>query len=310
MNLGERIEFLMKKNNIKNNKELSLLSNVPYSTIRDIVNNSSSMRTDTATALANFFEVSVDYLLGLTSIHNPKKYLEDELSSLNLTEQEYDTVLDSIIVNKQIVLPNKFKDKKNIMVLSKIFNVYINYLENNPPDFEINDDEEETINKIKNHTEPIDNKFINLLKTLDKTRILCNYCKEEIVKVPVVGKISAGLPILASENLEGYEFAPSSKISSDYEYFYLVVKGDSMNRRFQDGDRVLIQKQSTLENGNIGVVLINGDDATVKRFKSENGLIILEPMSTNPEHSVQIYDPSKIRIEIIGKVVSYTGNVD
>lgn len=129
-------------------------------------------------------------------------------------------------------------------------------------------------------------------------------------KVPVVGKISAGLPILAVENIEGYEFAPSSYIKEGYDYFYLRVQGDSMNLKFNDGDIVLVQKQDTLENDEIGVILVNGDDATVKKYKDENGLIILEPMSTNPEHTVQIYNPKNINIKIIGKVVSYQGKIN
>lgn len=129
-------------------------------------------------------------------------------------------------------------------------------------------------------------------------------------KVPVVGKISAGLPILAVENIEGYEFAPSSYIKEGYDYFYLRVQGDSMNLKFNDGDIVLVQKQDTLENDEIGVILVNGDDATVKKYKAENGLIILEPMSTNPEHTVQIYNPKNINIKIIGKVVSYQGKIN
>ena len=129
-------------------------------------------------------------------------------------------------------------------------------------------------------------------------------------KVPVVGKISAGLPILAVENIECYEFAPSSYIKEGFEYFYLRVQGDSMNLKFNNGDIVLVQKQDTLENNEIGVILVNGDDATVKKYKSENGLVILEPMSTNPENTVQIYNPKNISINIIGKVVSYQGKVN
>lgn len=128
-------------------------------------------------------------------------------------------------------------------------------------------------------------------------------------KVPVVGRISAGLPILATENIEGYEFAPSSQIKKGYTYFYLRVQGDSMNLKFNDGDIVLVQKQDTLENDEIGVILVNGDDATVKKYKSENGLIILEPMSTNLENTVQIYDPQKMSVRIIGKVISYQGKI-
>ena len=128
-------------------------------------------------------------------------------------------------------------------------------------------------------------------------------------KVPVVGKISAGVPILATENIEGYEFAPSSQIKEGYTYFYLRVQGDSMNLKFNEGDIVLVQKQDTLENDEIGVILVDGNDATVKKYKSENGLVILEPMSTNPENAVQIYNPKKVDIKIIGKVISYQGKV-
>lgn len=130
------------------------------------------------------------------------------------------------------------------------------------------------------------------------------------VSVPVVGKISAGMPILAVENIEGHEFAPSSYIKEGFDYFYLRVQGDSMNLKFNEGDIVLIQKQDTLENNEIGVILVNGFDATVKKYKSENGLVILSPMSTNPENTVQIYNPNDIEIKIIGKVVSYQGKIN
>lgn len=128
-------------------------------------------------------------------------------------------------------------------------------------------------------------------------------------KVPVVGKISAGLPILATENIEGYEFAPSSQIKEGFTYFYLRVQGDSMNLKFSEGDIVLVQKQDSLENDEIGVILVDGNDATVKKYKSENGLVILEPMSTNPANTVQIYNPKKIDIKIVGKVISYQGKI-
>ena len=126
------------------------------------------------------------------------------------------------------------------------------------------------------------------------------------VRIPVIGKISAGLPILATENIEGYEFAPSSYIKNGFDYFYLKVDGDSMNLKFNDGDILLVQKQDTLENDEIGVILVD-DEATVKKFKIENNIIILYPMSTNPEHTVQIYKSEQIMI--IGKVISYQGKL-
>lgn len=131
---------------------------------------------------------------------------------------------------------------------------------------------------------------------------------DNAVPIPVIGKISAGLPILANENIERYEFAPSSLINKNFNYFYLTVTGDSMNRKFNDGDIVLVQQQSDLENDEIGVFLID-DEATVKKYKTQNDLIILEPMSNNPIHTVQIYNPKEKSIKIIGKVISYQGKV-
>jgi repressor LexA len=131
---------------------------------------------------------------------------------------------------------------------------------------------------------------------------------DNAVPIPVVGKISAGLPILANENIERYEFAPSSLINKNFTYFYLTVTGDSMNRKFNDGDIVLVQQQNDLENDEIGVFLID-DEATVKKYKTQNDLIILEPMSNNPIHTVQIYNPKEKSIKIIGKVISYQGKV-
>lgn len=131
---------------------------------------------------------------------------------------------------------------------------------------------------------------------------------DNAVPIPVVGKISAGLPILATENISRYEFAPSSLINKNFTYFYLTVTGDSMNRKFNDGDIVLVQQQNDLENDEIGVFLID-NEATVKRYKKDKERIILYPMSTNPEHDPQIYDLKETNIKIIGKVISYQGKV-
>lgn len=128
--------------------------------------------------------------------------------------------------------------------------------------------------------------------------------------LPVLGKISAGLPLLASQDIIGYDYAPSSNLKTGHEYFYLIVNGDSMNLKFKDGDRLLVQKQECLENGEIGVIMVNGDDATVKRFRTENDMVILEPMSSNPEHHVQMYNLKSTPIKIIGKVILSISNVN
>jgi len=129
------------------------------------------------------------------------------------------------------------------------------------------------------------------------------------IQIPVVGRISAGSPVLAEENFQEYEFAPSTIIKNEYEYFYLKVIGDSMNVKFNEGDLVLVQKQENLENGEIGVIRVNGYDATVKKFKKQGELIILEPMSTNPKNEIQIYN-SIDDVHIIGKVIYYMGKIN
>lgn len=127
------------------------------------------------------------------------------------------------------------------------------------------------------------------------------------VKLPVLGKISAGLPLLATENIEGYEFAPATQLSSDHEYFYLRCTGNSMNLKFNDGDLLLIQKQDIIEDGEIGVFLIDGEDATVKKFRQKDDVVLLEPMSNDSSYNTQVYNIKEVKI--IGKVISYQGKV-
>lgn len=131
----------------------------------------------------------------------------------------------------------------------------------------------------------------------------------EVVKVPVLGKISAGTPIFAEESFEGYALAPATQIKEGKEYFYLKVQGDSMNLKCPEGSIVLVEKTDVLENGDIGVIAVNGYNATIKRFKKEDNLVILEPMSTNPTHTVQIYNIKEIEIHILGKAISFQGNI-
>lgn len=138
----------------------------------------------------------------------------------------------------------------------------------------------------------------------DKNQII------EAVPIMVLGKISAGIPLYAEENQEGFSPAPANIIKNGHDYFYLKVSGDSMNLKFDDGSLVLIERQDTLENGQIGAIRVNGDDATIKQYRYENGLVILDPMSTNPIHKTQVYDPKKIEINIIGKAVWYQGQIN
>lgn len=127
------------------------------------------------------------------------------------------------------------------------------------------------------------------------------------IRLPILGKISAGVPILAEENIEGYEYAPLSMMAADKEHFFLRVQGDSMNLKFNDGDLILVEQRDTIEDGDIGVFLIKGEEATVKRFRMLSTSIALEPMSTNQSYLIQFYKFDEIKV--LGKVVSFIGKV-
>ncbi|MDE6889531.1 MAG: transcriptional repressor LexA [Eubacterium sp.] len=103
-----------------------------------------------------------------------------------------------------------------------------------------------------------------------------NLTRREVVNVPVIGNVAAGQPILAVENIESYFPIPAEMIPNE-ETFMLKVKGESMiNAGIFDGDKVLVQKQQTAENGEMVVALID-DSATVKTFYKEDGHIRLQP---------------------------------
>lgn len=120
-------------------------------------------------------------------------------------------------------------------------------------------------------------------------------------RVPILGRISAGLPLYAEEQVEGYIWV---EVGSAGEYFSLRVKGDSMNAaHIFEGNLLIVRKQDIVENGEIAVVMIDDNDATVKRFHRQGNIVTLMPQSTNPEHLPQIYDTKKTSVRIIGKVV-------
>ncbi|MGO2869178.1 MAG: LexA family protein [Staphylococcus equorum] len=124
-----------------------------------------------------------------------------------------------------------------------------------------------------------------------------------VKKIPVVSQISAGLPIYSEENLVDYIYFSKEKLSDDKEEFGLKVSGDSMNKIFDEGDVVVIEKDSIVENGQLGVVMINGYNGTVKRIRYNNDQIILIPESNNPNHYPQVYNKND-EVKIVGRVVA------
>lgn len=119
--------------------------------------------------------------------------------------------------------------------------------------------------------------------------------------MPILGRVSAGLPLLAEENIEGYA---ACDFEDGEDYFALRVCGDSMTAAgIGDGDLVVVRQQDSVDEGEIAVVLVNGDDATVKRFYCNNSIVTLAPQSYNPAHQIQVYNLRDTPIRVIGRVM-------
>ncbi len=123
------------------------------------------------------------------------------------------------------------------------------------------------------------------------------------VKIPVLGRVAAGIPIEAVEDILDYEEI-SPHMAAQGEFFALQVKGRSMEPRMQEGDIIICKKQSDAETGDVAVVLVNGDDATVKKIKKTSAGLYLLP--TNPAFDPLFYTYDEVMdrpVTIIGKVV-------
>lgn len=125
-----------------------------------------------------------------------------------------------------------------------------------------------------------------------------------IYMCPVYGQIPAGEPNWAEECIEGrLPLDPNlMNIVDPEECYFLRVNGESMNKIIKDGAYALIRKTDWVENGDIAVVLVNGYNATLKKFTKNNDVVVLEPMSNDTTFQTQIYTKDT-PIKIIGKYI-------
>lgn len=124
------------------------------------------------------------------------------------------------------------------------------------------------------------------------------------VRIPVLGKVQAGIPVEAIQDIVDYEEI-SEDLNQTGEIFALKVRGESMEPKFTHGDVVIVRKQPNVESGQIGIVVINGQDAAIKRIaRHDQGGISL--ISLNPSYPPLYFTNAEIQslpVEIIGRVV-------
>lgn len=114
----------------------------------------------------------------------------------------------------------------------------------------------------------------------------------QVVSIPLIGTVRAGYDYLAQENWEG-TVDLDKKIADTGEFFALKIKGDSMVPAFFEGDTVIIRRQNNCENNQFAVVIINGDEGTLKKVKKTDEGIILQPI--NPAYGPVMYTNKEIK---------------
>ena len=158
---------------------------------------------------------------------------------------------------------------------------------------------------------------------IDKIELMANYfgiSKSDLVEertsakasssaytINVLGRVAAGIPLNAVEEIIDTEEIPE-KMARTGEFFCLKIKGHSMEPRICDGDVVIVRQQADVEDGDIAIVLVNGDEGTCKRIKRYQDSLALLPL--NPTYEPMVYSKEQVAdlpVTIIGKVVELRG---
>ena len=160
-----------------------------------------------------------------------------------------------------------------------------------------------TTSSVQRHTEALKDKGYIISDKFQSRNLRIKKNLQKKHNIPLVGVVTCGKPILATENIEAY--IPYEVKGDPKEYFFLRAIGDSMNMsktKINDGDLVLIKKQQTAETGDEVVALVS-DEATIKVFKKENDRVVLEPKSNNPIHKpLYIFEDLRIQGKVVDKI--------
>ena len=140
---------------------------------------------------------------------------------------------------------------------------------------------------------------------LDQKEVKITSCKA--IKIPVLGRVAAGIPIEAVEEIIDTEEI-TEEMARTGEFFGLKIHGDSMEPRMCEGDVVIVRQQNDAESGDVVIAMINGDDATCKRLRKYRDGI--ELISNNPVYAPMFFSNEEIEkkpVKIIGKVIELRG---
>lgn len=130
------------------------------------------------------------------------------------------------------------------------------------------------------------------------------------VRIPVLGRVVAGIPIEAVEEILDYEEI-TPELAATGEFFALKIRGHSMEPRMMEGDVVIVRRQDDVDSGDVAIVLVNGDEATVKRVKKQEEGITLIATNTSvyEPHFYSNKEIAELPVRILGKVVELRGKL-
>ena len=130
------------------------------------------------------------------------------------------------------------------------------------------------------------------------------------VRIPVLGRVVAGIPIEAVEEILDYEEI-TPELAATGEFFALKIRGHSMEPRMMEGDVVIVRRQDDVDSGDVAIVLVNGDEATVKRVKKQEEGITLIATNTSvyEPHFYSNKEIADLPVRILGRVVELRGKM-
>lgn len=289
--IGDKVKELRKLVGITQKELAESLGLKSQTTIAAIESNKNNPSNELLSKLADFFKVSTDFLLD--KVEKDGGYIcllfsakiNEMMKEKNLTVEELSKKLGIAKDTLMII--------KNAQISEDIFFEYP-YIASH---LGLTEEDADCLMGYVAKTF-VDKSKEALLTPPEPSSVLT----KDFINIPIVGVVRAGQPMLASENIEGYIPLPSSMISSNKEYFALKIKGDSMNLEFNEGNIIVVEKTNIIENGEIGVILVNGYEATVKKVVQNKNMITLIPMSTNSVHTPTMYDILSDEIKVVGKV--------
>lgn len=319
-----RIAELRKERKLSQ-KKLGSLIGVAQNTVCNWEAGNREPDLDSIGRLAKFFHVSLDYLLGKSNFRNAREMIDSwgiigpdfeahfDFGDLVRKEREKQgKSLAEMATKLGITIQDAADCEDGILPINReLADSMAKYLGTDVPQmlFDNNLYPDVVPEKYHNHVAEWEKLNETAEQEAAATRNSINVFPKNIDvidfsqyhRIPILGRIAAGLPLYAEEYIEGYTL---TDLNGGAEYFALRVQGDSMNAlRINDGDLIIVRRQDEVEQGEIAVVLVGDEDATVKRFYSSNTTVTLMPQSTNPIHKPQIYDLSITEIRVLGKVV-------